>query len=214
MTTVAYDGNMLATDSRAIGGYIIQEEVSKIIETENGYYAFAGVLIDFEPIVNAYEEMVASSIYDRDGNHLDKGDNYVFSGISISHASAVIHIPYTDINNPVLLLVDDQGCLRVQKESAPCAIGSGSDFAIAAMLSGKTAKEAVEIAAMLDPNTDSNVKVVDFEEKAEELDSLIMQSDVLTAVCHHGSFKKAAEELGMTKQEVKAIAKEMIEDVE
>jgi hypothetical protein len=48
----------------------------------------------------------------------------------------------------------------------PCAIGSGMDFALAAMACGKTAAEAVEIAARFDPNTGGRVDVIDCQEIA------------------------------------------------
>lgn len=40
---------------------------------------------------------------------------------------------------------------------SPAAVGSGKKFAMAAMLCGKTPKEAVEIAPQLDPHTGGKV---------------------------------------------------------
>lgn len=43
---------------------------------------------------------------------------------------------------------------------APCAVGSGMDFAIGAMLHGATPEEAVDIAAKRDPGTGGKITVL------------------------------------------------------
>jgi len=43
---------------------------------------------------------------------------------------------------------------------SPCSMGSGSDFAMGALLSGVCCKRAIEIAATLDTTTDKNIRVV------------------------------------------------------
>jgi len=57
----------------------------------------------------------------------------------------------------------------VIKTVQPFAIGSGSDFALAAMKAGKTAKEAVEIAIDLGVFSGGEVKVYELDEEYPEL---------------------------------------------
>lgn len=54
--------------------------------------------------------------------------------------------------------VDNSGWLK--KSSGPHAIGSGKAFALAAMVSGKSAEEAVGIAALFDPYTGGELTVL------------------------------------------------------
>lgn len=204
MTTIAYDGKKLASDSRAVAGWICQGETVKIKETENGYYGVAGYLIDFEPIVNAFESLISQGIFDNSGNHVKHDEHYIFEAIEVT-GSQVLFIPFYDHANPVMIMVDDKGCLRTEKHQVPTAIGSGSPFAMGAMLAGKSADEAVQIASMLDTGTDSNVTCIDIEEEHKKEEEALQLNEVFTAVLKEGSYKKAAKVLDMPKEEVERL---------
>ena len=57
-------------------------------------------------------------------------------------------------------------CPYAWKMAGPCAFGSGADFATGAMLAGKTAMEAVAIAAQCDIYTGGGVQFIDIHEMA------------------------------------------------
>ena len=54
-------------------------------------------------------------------------------------------------------------CPYAWKMAGPCAFGSGADFATGAMLAGKTAMEAVAIAAQCDIYTGGGVQFIDIQ---------------------------------------------------
>lgn len=79
-------------------------------------------------------------------------------------------MPTSDDNGAYMMLIgkrrshlisSDDMCPIVIRE--PYAIGSGSDFAMGAMLAGKSAKDAVKIAAKLDCYTGGPIKVLSLD---------------------------------------------------
>jgi len=153
MTTIAYDGKSLASDSRScIGGMIYEEDAQKIF-TERGPFAVLGIAGDYQ---------AAMDVMDMIGEFTN-----------IEHIRG---IPPEEIGNVSILAVTKDGRLWSYAGSASCelrgdrpfAVGSGSDFAIAAMDLGKSAKEAVEYAATRDPNTNSVTQVETFIEEEKE----------------------------------------------
>lgn len=54
----------------------------------------------------------------------------------------------------------DKNCVGIKWTGNYFALGSGGNFALGAVLAGKTAKEAVEIAKKLDINSGGKIKTV------------------------------------------------------
>jgi hypothetical protein len=142
MTTIAWDGTLLAADRLGdSGGFAF--EVSKIFELGDGrilgiagdyavgsqiadYLAGVGERPDFEPVMF-------------EGILVEDGEAYLLQ-------SRLVPIPV----------------------KAPHAIGSGRDYAIAAMRMGGSAIYAVEVASEYDPESGFGVEAYEIEEVQEE----------------------------------------------
>ena len=131
MTTVAFDGTTLAADSQINGSYV--EYGNKIEKVGNITIACAGTV----------SEIALFKRWCRDRTK-DKPTLTDFSCLEIRSGK----VYYYDEN------------LEPLTPSIPVAIGSGSDFAMGAMLAGATAKEAVKIACKLDSNSGGKIKTV------------------------------------------------------
>lgn len=141
MTTVAWDGTTLASDSLAVDPWGLTSRADKIFEGTGFILGFAG---PHGPIINWWRKIQTMPV------------------------SWIIEHGYTDYerehNAPSMILVTPHkaykldGPVFLEIEAPYHAIGSGRDFAIAAMHLGKTAEEAVMIASHFDNNTDSRVQ--------------------------------------------------------
>lgn len=132
MTTIAWDGETLSADTQSITGYAIdQAPTQKIFKKSGKYFAIAG---DY-----AQGLAIMDWILGGDRPELQKPEYEV---MVIDGGEAMV---YADQLLPYSVL-------------PPIAFGTGRDFALGAMLSGKTAAQAVEIASRLDPNTGGKVK--------------------------------------------------------
>ncbi len=134
MTTIAYDGEMIAADSQASGDHI--RMVKKIYHWEGSFFGCCG----YHQQALAFKEWISSG-----KDKPTRGDMDEFHSLFINTKGKCLRydsmlIPY--------------------EADPPFAIGSGCDFAMGAMLAGKTAEEAVEIAKKLDPYTGGDVQVV------------------------------------------------------
>jgi 20S proteasome alpha/beta subunit len=143
MTTIATDGITLATDTRMVSGYINQGHAEKVVQfvdedgetiTLAGAGEYGKVRKFFDWVVEGCDPAEYS---DADGEYsnflmISKGKLYSFEG----H-----HVPF--------------------EAPYPVAIGSGSHFALGAMLHGASPEEAVKIAMQLDVNTGGDVIVYD-----------------------------------------------------
>ena len=142
MTTIAIDalGNIAADGRATCGNEISRDDVDKIILTHGRIYALAGAGALTAPL------------------------------IAWHHAGAdPTKLPICKDCNWSLIVVDDNGIYcyndRVPYAVAnayepPVAFGSGQDWALGAMLAGKSAKEAVEIACKVDINSGGKVMAV------------------------------------------------------
>lgn len=136
MTTIAYDGTEISSDSQCDGAYIMTG-VKKVEKIGKSYFGTAGRL----------EDMYAFLDWRR-GGEKPKVDEY-FESIEIrgkqvywwGQALVPCKMPY------------------------PAAIGSGAQFAMGAMLAGATAKEAVKIASKLDSGTGSRIRSITVRKK-------------------------------------------------
>lgn len=135
MTTIAYDGNILAADSLVIGDYS-SDDHNKIQRVGNNHYcACAG----------DYMAGVAFCIWLKDGGEKPSFGKDDFEAIEIHPDKGLIYW--------------DSYLVRAEAKY-PIAIGSGSAHAITAMDIGKTAIEAVEYAILRDSSTGGKVNHV------------------------------------------------------
>lgn len=138
MTCVAWDGESLAADKRACAGSSIST-VTKIHRIGNKLVGYAGELVSGIQLVN----------WIRDGGEFP---------MAIAQ----------DGEPPVQILLIADGLITVYENSpVPLvfedpffAIGSGRDYAIAAMHCGRTAAEAVEIASQYDADCGNGIDVL------------------------------------------------------
>lgn len=153
MTTVAWDGKKLATDSRSSMGDMIYEEDAQKIFTDVGPFAVLAIAGDYQAALDTMDII-------SDFTKLDH----------------VRNIPSDEIGNVSLIgftygsklwsYAGDKSCeLRADR---PFACGSGGQYALAAMDLGKTAEEAVLYASTRDIYTNSITQVASLVEDIEE----------------------------------------------
>lgn len=144
MTTVAWDGRTLAADKRAtVSG--IRSTVTKVARGPNGnMVGLAGTLALFEDVI---------AWLCHGGERPESQDD--------KHEWCSV------------LEIDPQGrCWKHERsgryliEDRMAAIGTGGDFALAAMALGKTAAEAVQLASRFDTRTGDGVDALPFTPKA------------------------------------------------
>lgn len=135
MTTVCWDGETLATDRQSCGMYKTRSK--KMWRLSNGdLFAGAGVI----------EQILAVRAWLEEGGNKPDGLTE-FNGILVDANRKAYRLEEKLIRDPIL-----ERCH---------AVGSGSPFAITAMALGKTAREAVLIAARFDPRTGGGVDVLE-----------------------------------------------------
>lgn len=145
MTTIAWDGKTLAGDRLCTDGRT-KSERRKVMQ-----YALRAELIAYAGRVDVGDEMVQWYLFD------------------VSRREA-FPAGQRDDNTSVTLIVVERSGDIIEYGITPCpirhskpqfyAIGSGREYAMAAMHCGKTAAEAVEIAAVYDLYTGGGVDVV------------------------------------------------------
>ena len=128
MSTCTWDGKRLSADTRCITGDVIdQSPCQKIFRKKGIYCAVAGDLADAIEVTR-----------------------YLLNGGDAPD--------YTEGSFEIMLVSKDRceyygGNLKSVPLPTPFAIGSGGDYAVAAMLCGKTAPKAIKIAAKMDAST-------------------------------------------------------------
>ena len=139
MTTIAWDGQTLAADRMACIGNSKSVCIKKIHELKGGGYAAASGHAGAGALMFRW---------------LDQG-------------AAVDDYPLTDPELCTVIVITEDGQvlqydgpLPVKLDAPFYAIGSGRDFALAALHLGKSAKEAVEVASELDQSTGNGIDVV------------------------------------------------------
>jgi hypothetical protein len=149
MTTVAFDGNKIAADTMAVDfGNRVQYPVYKLRHQGRYIFAGSGAMPTFEAFIEWFEAGCPKEMP---------------------------HVPEDTSYHGHLLVFDLEGgenfCFAPWPKqfyphtfSAPYAVGSGMDFALAAMACGKDAEEAVKIASLFDPNTGGPVQVIDLQD--------------------------------------------------
>jgi len=138
MTTVAYhhkDGE-IAVDSRCTAGTLIaSDSVNKITKKDGVSFIGTGALADLQVLIEGYPNGFAAPI-DLEAQALvvDEGEVYMVSVI--------------------------KGDYSLTKLDFDSTMGSGADFAQAAMDFGKSAKDAVKYAATRDCATGGRIRVI------------------------------------------------------
>jgi len=133
VTTVAFDGNTIATDSQATADYI--QSAKKLFKVNNAYIGVAGTYSYAMMFVRWYKDQTK----EKPSSKLADDD---FVALVIRQGKAYAY---------------DNNCIEMPM-TAPCAIGSGSNFAMGAMYMGATAKQAVECAKQYCPYTGGKVQ--------------------------------------------------------
>lgn len=133
MTTIAWDGRTLAADRQATVGNAVF--MAKKLHRHDGW------LLAYVGDADAGEEMLA---WFRAGS---KPESFPEKQREYDRFSPLLAI------RPGEILVFERTPHPVQYPPQRFSMGSGRDFALAAMHCGRTAAEAVEIAALFDPGT-------------------------------------------------------------
>lgn len=142
MTTIAWDGKTLAADRRSVYGGCIQEtckvfRAGDCLVAGAGEFSFILAMVDWVRRGRIPEGFPASQ--------RDKDD---WQPVMV-----------VDAENRVLIYERTPHGIPWQKPFA--AIGSGKPFALAAMHLGRTASEAVAVAAEFDPFTGNGVNTLE-----------------------------------------------------
>lgn len=149
MTTIAFDGRYLAADGRATAGGMITsrstQKIFPILFTVNGAEV-KGVMAgagSFESLMMAKRHLQEFDLFDSEVTpDIDEG-----TGLLVVLETGELYLL-------------EHNLVPLPQES-PCSIGSGSPFALATMVIGKSASEAVEVAKELDCYSGGNVTVFD-----------------------------------------------------
>lgn len=152
MTTVAYDGRFLAADGRStIGNLISGKAVKKIFPLTiiangaevQGVLAGAG---SFQTLTIVKNHLERNDLFESELiPEIDPGS---FQGLLVLETGEVY-----DLEDKLVPLPAE----------IPVAVGSGTDYAMAAMVVGKSAVAAVEVACELDVYSGGKISVFDTE---------------------------------------------------
>lgn len=138
MTVVAWDGKILAAD-KLMTGNGLRQTTTKLFYDGGTAIAFCGNIDSGMALVNWYKNGAIQS----DWPVSQRGENWA-QALIIKEGKC-----YGLSQEPFLYTIEDNFA----------AIGSGRDYAIAAMHLGKNAKEAVEVASLYDVNCGNGVDV-------------------------------------------------------
>ena len=137
MTTIAYDGQHMAADSLITQDSYVVGDFMKIVAVPSGFIGLAG---DVEDIILVIE-------WFNDG--MDKDKKPEIESVNIIY-----------VTNDGMVYCMSERLIPIPIDP-PFAIGSGQDFALSAMLLGKSAKDAVEFAMTRDTSTGGAIVVVE-----------------------------------------------------
>lgn len=141
MTTIAWDGKTLASDTLAVSGGYVKRRVQKIFRLDNGdLFAAAG----------GYDELLSAYRYLNTSEDM-KPTLEDFVGLLIRAVDGKAYrLEAAMVPSPILEPFH--------------ALGSGRDFAMMAMHLGKTAREAVELAMLFDAHTGGVIESMELPE--------------------------------------------------
>ena len=146
MTTIAYKDGKLCSDSKVSwGSGAVPIDFPKLYNIEGHWYGFAGNLVDIE-YVKQYlieGEIVVKDTHEMEMLRVSHYKKEKLISVEIGWVGPTGQPTFFDITESYM------------------AVGSGKDLAMAAMMAGASAKEAVEIACKLDDHTGGEVIEVD-----------------------------------------------------
>lgn len=156
MTTVVWDGNKLATDSRetSTGMGITTDKAMKLWIVDPAKHSYDGVgVVAFGCAGTAGGSRILKALLEEGLTALTPvPDKIDFTALLVTE-DGKDHWLYTDEDYAFVL---DEPVLTD-------SVGSGSAYARAAIAMGKDAKEAVEFAMQFDPNTGGVVQLFDYD---------------------------------------------------
>lgn len=142
ITTIAYDGKTVAADGRCTSdSRLLTDKLSKIRDTGEEIVAVAGT----QHTAFAWLDDYCSGLCPDPQPDDEAGENS-FSVVIVNRKSKRAYLSY---NGHPPMEVD-----------IPCAIGSGGDIAMGAMLCGRSAKDAVKMASKRDLATGGRIQEV------------------------------------------------------
>ncbi|NIT13220.1 MAG: hypothetical protein GTN99_02950 [Candidatus Dadabacteria bacterium] len=146
MTTIAFDGKILAADSR-IGGDYNDDTGAKIQQVGSAYIGIAGSVSAALLFIKWFRDQTKPRPEFADDNN----DFYCL----VIRKEGKKRRKWT-------ASVYDNNMVKMET-GTPAAIGSGSPYAIAAMACGKNAIDAVKIARQFDPYTGGRIKSINLD---------------------------------------------------
>ena len=142
MTTIAYKDGVIAYDSRVTdGGYITDDNFNKRFDVDGVSFFLTGCITDYASLIDAYFGGKPRRHIDCKAFVYDNGE--VFE-CGVSGASGLWKY-------------------RMRLDN-PAAIGSGAQFALAAMFLGEPASDAVALASKLDSATGGCIRIFSIQE--------------------------------------------------
>lgn len=145
MTTICWDGHTLAADKRSCNGPTIYQ-VTKIFRVRGCLVGGSG---SFSSVIELVQWFAAGA---------DPAKLPAFQNTKDNNVDLLV------IDKDGTILKFDSGPYPIKIESARYAIGSGREIALTAMVLGKTAEEAIEIASMLDCYTGNGIDTLTLDE--------------------------------------------------
>lgn len=142
MTTIAYDGRTLAADKQStVHG--IADRVTKIFRVPGGAVAFAGSGLHAARLLEWFRRNRPVDQWPAPKNEDQSADALFIAG------------------DGQILMYSGESSTPTPSESSFVAMGSGRDFALAAMHLGHDARQAVEVAIALDINSGLGVDAIE-----------------------------------------------------
>lgn len=146
MTTIAFDGVMMAADSQQGGLFTDQVYCRKIERHGNNLIGFTGDL-------SLRRAMINWLLDGADPKLVPKGLDF-------------------NTNHARIIIANKKGVVEYQNDTGhPCevgkiyATGSGAQYAMGALLAGANARQAVKIAIKLDPNSGGPIRTLSIKGK-------------------------------------------------
>ena len=144
MTTIAWDGRTLAADRQATVGNAVFM-VNKLHRHDGWLLAYCGDSDAGEEVLAWFKAGAKPEDFPERQRHDDR-----FAPLVAIRAGEILR--YERTPHPI------------RYPPQKFAMGSGRDFALAAMHCGKSAAEAVEVAAMFDPGTGFGVDAMELDQ--------------------------------------------------
>jgi ATP-dependent protease HslVU (ClpYQ) peptidase subunit len=142
MTTIAYDGRTLAADKQnSVCG--IRDCVTKVFRVPGGMVAFAGSSLHAMRLLDWFRRNQPRDLWPK-----PKNDDQCADALFVSTSGEI-------------LFFSGESSVPTPSESPFVALGSGRDFALAAMHLGHDARKAVEIACALDINSGCGIDAIE-----------------------------------------------------